>query len=339
MGWNELDRLTLIVTRHRVGYVRVLVTGGTGYIGAHFVRLLAERGDRVIVVDDGETGDASRIPGFHLERFDLASDMAVATLSTILREHSIDLVVHFAARKQVGESVYRPAWYFQQNVTGLANLLLAMEQANVRQFIFSSSASVYAPSDAPVTEESPTKPLSPYGETKLIGEWLVRDSTLAWPLKAVSLRYFNVAGAASPELGDTTALNLIPMVIEKIVAGEAPIIFGDNYATPDGTCIRDYVHVQDVVEAHLAVVGALHDLEAGHHIFNVGSGSGTSVREIVDAVLAVADVDLVATIEGRREGDAAVVIASVDRILREIGWRSRFGLKEIVRSSWDSRLK
>lgn len=314
--------------------VSVLVTGGAGYIGSHLVRMANRRGDRVVVVDDLTTGIASRIGNTPLVHLDLSSDYAVDALESVLRDHEVSTVVHFAARKQVGESVARPAWYFKQNLNSLANLLLAMESVGVQQLVFSSSASVYAPSERKLSEDDETKPANPYGETKLLGEWLVEDAVTAWALRAVSLRYFNVAGAIAPGLGDSAALNLIPMVIERIVQGEAPVIFGADYPSPDGTCIRDFVHVQDVAEAHLAAIDAFSVLANGHHVFNVGTGNGRSVREIIGAVIDVAGVSTQPKVVGRRPGDPAIVVAEVSRIRESLGWSARFGLDEIVRSAW-----
>lgn len=316
--------------------MRVLVTGGTGYIGAHVVRLLQQRGDRVVVADDVVTGDASRIGDAPLVRLNLATDGAPTALEQTLREHEIDSVIHLAARKQVGESVERAAWYYQQNVGGLANLLLAMEASDVGRLVFSSSAAVYGPSDGPITEDGETRPVNPYGETKLVGEMLTRAATVALGLQSASLRYFNVAGAGWPELGDPAALNLVPMVFERLDAGEAPVIFGDDYNTPDGTCVRDYVHVMDVAEAHLAVLDWLATTEPGHHLFNIGTGRGVSVRQMVNAVITETGLSSTPVVESRRPGDPDSVVASVARIRETLGWSSTRDLDDMVRSAWEA---
>lgn len=318
-------------------WVNVLVTGGSGYIGAHIVRLLAERGDRVVIADDLATGDRGRIPGFPLLEVELSTDAAATRLAETMTDHGTEAVVHLAARKQVGESVARPAWYYRQNVGSLANVLLAMETAGVRSLVFSSSASVYGPSEsAEIAEDAATAPTSPYGETKLAGERLVEDAASALGLSALSLRYFNVAGAGWPDLGDTAVLNLVPMVFEKLDAGEPPAIFGADYPTPDGTCVRDYVHVLDVAEAHLAALDGLAGLGTGHQAFNIGTGRGSSVREIVDRILEVAAVETEPAVLPRRPGDPPSVVAAVDRIREKLGWSARFGLDDIIRSAWES---
>jgi UDP-glucose 4-epimerase len=191
----------------------------------------------------------------------LAHSSSVDALASFLTKHSVDAVIHFAARKQVGESVAMPAWYFSENVGGLANVLLALERAGVSSIIFSSSAAVYGDARGDVSESAPKEPTSPYGETKLVGEWLLSSAAAAQGLDAISLRYFNVAGAGWPELGDKMALNLVPMVFERLDAQESPRIFGDDYNTPDGTCVRDYVHVMDLAEAHVAALDALRLLQ------------------------------------------------------------------------------
>jgi UDP-glucose 4-epimerase len=312
----------------------ILVTGGAGYIGAHVVRLLVERGDRVHIVDDLVTGIAARNPGVPLTQMNVATTEAVHKLTELFRTQTIDAVIHFAARKQVGESVAKPAWYFAENIGGLASVLLAMEAAGVSKFIFSSSASVYGDASGGVTEASPTRPTNPYGETKLMGEWLLNDVVAAHSLDAISLRYFNVAGAGSPDLGDAMALNLVPMVFERLDRNESPRIFGDDYDTPDGTCVRDYVHVTDLAEAHIAALDALDLGMSRHRVYNVGTGIGTSVREMVDVILEVSGAPQRAEVMARRPGDPARVVGVVDRIAQDLGWRSRLTVRDIVESAW-----
>jgi UDP-glucose 4-epimerase len=316
----------------------ILVTGGAGYIGAHVVRLLVERGDRVHIVDDLATGIAARNPGVPLTQMNVATTEAVSKLTELFRSHTVEAVIHFAGRKQVGESVAKPAWYFAENVGGLANVLLAMEAAGVSKFIFSSSASVYGDASGGVTEAAPTLPTSPYGETKLMGEWLLNDVVAARSLDAISLRYFNVAGAGSPDLGDAMALNLVPMVLERLDQNESPRIFGDDYDTPDGTCVRDYVHVTDLAEAHIAALDALNSEAPRHRIYNVGTGIGTSVREMVDVILEVSGAPQRPEVVARRPGDPAKVVGVVDRIAQELGWRSRLSVHDIVESSWTAHV-
>lgn len=317
----------------------ILVTGGAGYIGSHVARLLHERGDRVHIVDDLVTGIAERNPDIPLTRCDIAQSDSVGVLADLFRSESVDAVIHFAARKQVGESVARPAWYYAENVGGLANLLQAMDQASVRKIIFSSSAAVYGEANGLVAEDAMTVPTSPYGETKLVGEWLLKAAVNPQGLDAISLRYFNVAGAGWPELGDKMALNLVPMVFERLDVNESPRIFGDDYDTPDGTCVRDYVHVLDLADAHIVALDALQADQRRHRVFNVGTGTGTSVREMVDVILDVSGSNLEADVVERRPGDPARVIGIVDRIANELGWTSRRTVRDIVESAWAAHLR
>ncbi|HLL33190.1 MAG TPA: UDP-glucose 4-epimerase GalE, partial [Streptomyces sp.] len=260
-----------------------LITGGAGYIGAHVVRAMTEAGERTVVYDDLSTGIAERVPpGVPLE---VGSTLDRERLSRVLAGHGITGVVHLAAKKQVGESVDLPLRYYRENVEGLRVLLEAVTAAGVPSFVFSSSAAVYGmPGVDLVTEETPCAPMSPYGETKLAGEWLVRATGRATGLSTASLRYFNVAGAAAPELADTGVLNLVPMVFERLTEGAPPRVFGDDYPTPDGTCVRDYIHVVDLAEAHVAAARALEASPGRDLTLNVGRGEGVSVREMIDRI-------------------------------------------------------
>ena len=315
----------------------VLVTGGAGYIGSHVVRLLQERGQDVVVVDDLSNGSASRVGGAPVVELDLAADAAPARLVEAAREHGVDAVIHFAARKQVGESVARPAWYWRQNVGGTANLLLAMEEAGVRKLVFSSSAATYgAPATDVVREDGPAEPINPYGQTKLVGEWMARAAGTAWGLRSADLRYFNVAGAGWPDLGDPAVMNLVPMVFDRLERGLAPAVFGDDYPTPDGTCIRDYVHVLDLARAHLAALDHLDAEERPHDVFNVGTGTGASVREVLDEVRRVTGRDLEPEVHPRRPGDPPKLVADVTRIGEVLGWKATEDLHSIVSSAWEA---
>jgi UDP-glucose 4-epimerase len=312
-----------------------LVTGGAGYIGAHVVRAMAAAGEPVVVLDDLSTGAAERVAdGVPVV---VGSVLDAALVKAVLRDHDVGGIVHIAAKKQAPESMARPLYYYQENVTGLRTLLEAAVETGVNSFVFSSSAAVYGmPDVARVTEETPCAPLSPYGETKLVGEWLVNDVCRAHQLRHVSLRYFNVAGAASPELSDSGVFNLVPMVFERIAAGERPVIFGADYPTRDGTCVRDYIHVADVASAHLAAARHLAAGADGGLLANVGRGDGVSVREMVSLILEVTGSEgLQPALAARRPGDPASVVAATDRIRREFGWTPRHDVRDMVTSAWE----
>ncbi|AOZ72432.1 UDP-glucose 4-epimerase GalE [Boudabousia tangfeifanii] len=316
----------------------ILVAGGAGYIGAHVVRLLQERGEKVVVVDDLSYGSKDRIGDAHLVQLDVASADAVAELTKQMKEHEVTGVIHFAARKQVGESMEKPMWYYQQNVGGLANMLLAMEEAGVKQMIFSSSAAVYGmPPVEVVSEDVVKQPINPYGETKLIGEWMMADCERAWGLRWAGLRYFNVAGAGWDDLGDPATLNLIPMVLDRLAKGDSPKIFGTDYPTPDGTCIRDYIHVLDLAKAHLAALDYLSsDGEMEHHVFNVGTGQGNSVKEVIDQIAKTTGLDFESEVLARRAGDPPQLIGDPSRIAVDLGWKAQHYLPEIIESAWSA---
>jgi UDP-glucose 4-epimerase len=318
----------------------VLVTGGAGYIGAHVVRLLRKRGDRVVVVDDLSTGQADRVGDADLVEIDLADPEAVTRLASTMREHEVGAVIHIAAKKQVGESAERPAWYYAQNVGGTANLLQAMEQAGVDRMMFSSSAATYGLPDVPagavLDENTPPRPISPYGETKLVCEWMIRAAGAAWGLRSVNLRYFNVAGSGWPDLGDPGVYNLVPIVLRALTSGQQPVVFGDDYPTADGTCIRDYVHVVDLADGHLAALDYLDRDDRPHDVFNVGTGTGASVREVLDQIGRSTGLDVSPSVGPRRPGDPAALVADVSRIDATLGWRAEHDLAAIVDSAWQA---
>lgn len=318
----------------------VLVTGGAGYIGAHVVRLLLDRGDRVVVVDDLSTGSQHRVGAAALVNIDLATDDSVGKLTAVMDEHAVDSVIHIAAKKQVGESAERPAWYYAQNVGGLANLLQAMERSGVDRLMFSSSAATYGLPDiaagALIDEDATPAPISPYGETKLVGEWMNRAAGPAWGLRTVNLRYFNVAGAGWPELGDPGVFNLIPIVLRALTSGRQPVVYGNDYPTADGTCIRDYVHVLDLADAHLAALDYLGRDDRPHDIFNVGTGRGASVLDVLDQVAACTGFGVHPEITDRRRGDPAGLVADISRIAEVLQWRASHDLASIIDSSWQA---
>ena len=311
-----------------------LVTGGAGYIGSHVVRSLRASGRDVVILDDFSMGLRRRVPeGVPVIEADVHD---AAVLAHTFRSHPIDGVIHLAAKKAAGESVDIPLYYYRENVDGLLTLLEAMEGTGVRRMVFSSSAAVYGtPSANPVTEEAALQPESPYGETKVIGEWLVRDAGVAWGLSWSALRYFNVAGAASDELGDNSVNNLIPMVFRALDEGRRPQVFGDDYPTPDGTCIRDYIHVQDLADAHVAAAARL-ETAVRTDVFNVGRGQGASVREVMDTISAVIGRDVDAEVVGRRAGDPPATWAATERGEAELGWRASRDLQEMVTSAWSA---
>jgi UDP-glucose 4-epimerase len=308
-----------------------LVTGGAGYIGAHVVRAMVDAGVDVVAFDDLSTGDASRVAFAPLVE---GSVLDRALLERVLDEQGVTGVVHIAAKKQVGESVEDPLLYYRENVTGLVTLLEACRAAGVDRFVFSSSCSTYGLPDIDLfTEDTPGVPISPYGETKLVGEWLLRDCETAFGLRSTMLRYFNVAGAAAPALADPGVFNLIPLVFGALEAGERPKVFGNDYPTPDGTCIRDYVHVADVAAAHLAALRALDD-GAGSATYNIGRGEGSSVLEVLEVIGKVTGRDVTPEVVARRPGDPARAIAAVDRIREGLGFSATRDLEDMVETAW-----
>jgi UDP-glucose 4-epimerase len=313
-----------------------LVTGGAGYIGSHVVR--AFRADNIdsVVIDDLSSGhrefvnaDVPFYEGNVLDR---------GLLHKIFGSHEIAGVVHLAGFKYAGVSVTRPMHTYTQNVTAMVSLLEEMAEHGVDKIVFSSSAATYGtPDTGIVTEQNPTRPESPYGESKLIGEWLLRDQAKAVTLHHTSLRYFNVVGSGSPDLRDTSPHNLFPLVFEQLVAGKVPFINGDTYPTPDGTCVRDYVHVSDLAISHVAAAKALTAGTPLEPVYNLGSGEGLSVRQIMDSVARVTGIDFTPEIHPPRPGDPAQIVATGELAARDLNWEMRHSVDQMVASAWEAR--
>jgi UDP-glucose 4-epimerase len=310
---------------------RWLVTGGAGYIGAHIVRKLLETDREVVVLDNLLTGYREFVaPGARFVDGSIGDAAAVdASLD------GVDGVVHVAALKYAGESVKEPLRFYENNVEGMRVLLERVVAAGIEPFVYSSSCSVYGtPTDVPVVESTAWAPESPYGETKLIGEWLVRDVARVAPLRHTSLRYFNPVGSAYDDIQDRSPFNLVPLVFRAVQAGERPKVFGTDYDTPDGSCIRDYIHMGDLADAHVAAVAAL---EAGHPLapaYNIGTGTGASVHEVLDAVERVLGVDLRREAADRRPGDPARIVGDPSLAARDLAWTTRLTLDDMVRDAW-----
>jgi UDP-glucose 4-epimerase len=315
--------------------MRILVTGGAGYIGSHAARLFANRGNEVWVYDNLSRGHEQAVPDGRLIVGDL---LDTPTLEEALRRQRIDAVVHFAALSYVGESVREPALYYRNNVGGTLGLLDAMRRCGVGRLVFSSTAAVYGvPRRVPIMEDEPAAPINPYGRTKLAVEWALADHAAAYGLGFAALRYFNAAGA-SPDgaVGEDhdPETHLIPIILQAALRLRADVeVFGTDYPTPDGTCVRDYVHVDDLAEAHLL---ALQRLEPGcGRAYNLGTGRGFSVREVLAACEEVTGRRIPVRLGPRRPGDPPELVASAERAVRELGWQPRHtDLREIVETAW-----
>ena len=313
-----------------------LVTGGAGYIGAHVVRAFRQQGIDVVVVDDLSSGHAEFVPSE--VPFYRGTILDAELLARIFAENPVSGVVHVAGFKYAGVSVQRPLHTYEQNVTATAVLLGAMQDAGVDAIVFSSSAAVYGTPDVEiVTETTPKSPESPYGESKLIGEWLLRDQGVATGLRHTSLRYFNVVGSGEPGLRDTSPHNLFPLVFDALVEGRTPRINGDDYPTPDGTCVRDYIHVADLATSHVAAAKRLDAGEAIEPVYNLGSGDGVSVGQIMSTVAEVTGIHFTPEVGPRRVGDPARIVASGELAARDLDWTMRHTLDDMVRSAWEAR--
>jgi len=313
-----------------------LVTGGAGYIGAHVARALTSAGYGVVVLDDLSSGHRDFVEdGVPFVEGSVVDPNAV---HASLGEYSCDGVVHLAGFKYAGVSVQRPLHTYRQNVTGTQVLLEAMDERGVEQLVFSSSAAVYGTPDVDqVTERTATTPESPYGESKLVAEWLIRDVERVAALRSTSLRYFNVVGSAYDDVYDTSPHNLFPLVLDALLEGRTPVVNGTDYPTPDGSCVRDYVHVADIADAHVAAVRALEDGRPLEPVYNLGSGAGTSVLQIMDAMARGTGTAFQPTVGPRRPGDPARIVASGELAARDLDWAMRHSLDDMVRSAWAAR--
>lgn len=314
----------------------ILVTGGAGYIGSHTVRELIDDGRNVIVYDNLSRGHRQSVKDVPLIEGDLSD---YERLKETMLDYDIHSVIHFAADSQVGESMANPEKYYYNNVVGTLSLLKAMKDCNVDKIVFSSSAATYGePPEVPITEKCPQNPTSVYGKTKLMMEQILVDYDVAYGIKHIALRYFNVAGAhVSGTIGEdhTPETHLIPLVIDVALGKRDEIkIFGTNYPTPDGTCIRDYIHVTDLAKAHVLSLDWL--INGGpSRAYNLGNGKGFSVREIIETVKKVTGREIPSVESSRRLGDPAILVASSEKIMDELGWMPRYNtLYEIIETAW-----
>lgn len=317
----------------------ILVTGGAGYIGSHIMRLLKESGEQPIALDDLSTGLKSRVSEADLIQIQLASPQAKDQLVKAFLDNNVTGVLHLAAKKSVTESVDRPEYYFEQNINSLLNLLGAMQEANVTKLVFSSSAAVYgSPENTLVKETELCQPINPYGQSKLIGEWMMANAKKAWGLKVVSLRYFNVAGAGYLDLPDSSVANLIPIILNSIKKREPVKVFGTDWPTPDGSCVRDYIHISDLASAHLRALSYLDEAIQENDIFNVGTGKGSSVFEVIETMKKVTGIDFEVEYAQRRQGDPAMLVADVTRINADLNWHATKNLEDICTSAYQASL-
>ena len=310
-----------------------LLTGGLGYIGSHVAEVIVAGGDRVVIADDLSTGRLERAAGAALLEGDVADPNRIGELARFMQEHQVTSVIHLAGRKNAPESVTRPAWYFQQNVGGLACVLEAMAEAEVTNLVFSSSAAVYGPTaGVPVTEDHHIDPANPYGITKAVGEQLIQ-AAVAQGLRATSLRYFNVLGASSALRAEKDGNNLVPLVLAALTRGEPATVFGNEHHTADGTCVRDYVHVADLAQAHVSALAAVAGNSPVAPAYNIGTGTGYSVLDVLAELEAVLERPVNRVIHPARAGDPEDVVADVDLARADLGWTAQRDLTAMLREA------
>ncbi|MGH8891135.1 MAG: UDP-glucose 4-epimerase GalE [Acidothermaceae bacterium] len=310
-----------------------LLTGGAGYIGAHVVRAMIAGDHQVVVLDDLSSGHREFVPND--VTFVIGSVTDAPLVRTTLSDHRIDGVIHLAGYKYAGESVKKPLHTYTQNVVGAQVLIQECVEAGVEHFVFSSSAAVYGTPDVDIVDEhTATHPESPYGESKLITEWLLRDVARVTTLQQTSLRYFNVVGSAHADIYDSSPHNLFPLVFRALVQGRRPCIYGTDYPTADGTCVRDYVDVGALAQAHVAAATALAAGRSLEPVYNLGSGAGSSVRQIMEAIGRGTGIDFEPDVAPRRPGDPARIVASGERAARDLGWNVNQDLDAMVAGAW-----
>ncbi len=319
-----------------------MLTGGAGYIGSHIVHSLHATGRPVVVLDNLSTGAAGRLPAD--VPLEVCSVLDAAVVADAMRRHAVTGVIHLAGKKSVAESVRWPTLYYEQNALGVERLLQAMRLAGVRRLVYSSTAAVYGVRSAVASESSPTRPVNPYGASKLAGENRIRDTAQRQDLRWVALRYFNVAGSRHPLLADAALSNLIPATFRALETGRTPQIFGADYDTPDGTCIRDFVHVDDLADAHVAATERLEADGPGpgvdpalNRVYNVGTGRGASVCQVLALVAHLTGQPFVPVIAPRRPGDPPALVAQVGAVHAALGWQARRDLPETLLSAWANR--
>ncbi len=316
--------------------MHILVTGGAGYIGSHFVKLLIENGLQVTVVDNLCRGHREAVhPKANFEEVDI---LDYYKLLTALRKYEFDAAVHFAAFAYVGESVENPSLYYVNNVTGSLNLIRAVNECGIKNFVFSSTCSVYGDNvEIPISEKQPTNPINPYAQTKLIIEKILADFSTAYGLNYAALRYFNAAGADSKgELGEShdPEPHLIPLILQTALGKREKIyVFGDDYPTPDGTCIRDYIHIEDLADAHLRAVNYLVENKESL-IVNLGTGKGNSVMEVIETARKITGAEIPTEITKRRAGDPPSLVADNSLAKEKLGWVPKHNLSSIIKTAW-----
>jgi UDP-glucose 4-epimerase len=316
--------------------MRILVSGGAGYIGSHVVRMLREKGDEVVIIDNLSRGHKESIPeGVPFEKIDL---LDFELLSNSIKNYSIDAVIHFAAFAYVGESVDNPQMYYSNNLVGSFNLINALKENNIDKIVFSSTCSLYGnPLNIPISESETLKPINPYAKTKFFIENILNDYDTAYGLNYVALRYFNAAGDSDDsQIGEShdPEPHLIPLVLFAALGRREKIyVNGDDYPTKDGTCIRDYIHVNDLADAHIKALEYLRNNEKST-VFNLGTGNGYSVNDIINTAREITGVNIKAEVVGRRSGDPAELVADNKKVKKVLGWHPKYNLEKIIKTAW-----